>query len=140
MGLPAGGVGAIRLTPGDVIVSVQLARKGGQLLTLTTEGWAKLSSLAKFPAQKRYGTGVIVHKVSRRTGNVATAGVVGRGGNVTLLTTRGGVERLALKDLPRMGRDTLGKPFVTLKEGDEPAAVRKDATSASIKTAAPEER
>jgi DNA gyrase subunit A len=135
MGLPAGGVGAIRLAPGDVVLSVQLVRKGGQLLTLTTKGWAKLSSLTTFPAQKRYGAGIIVHKTLRRNGNVAVAGAVGRGGSVTILTVKGGVERLALKDLPRMGRDTLGKPFVTLKEGDEPAAVRNEATSVSVKAA-----
>lgn len=126
MGLTAGGVGAIRLAPGDVVVSVQLDRQRGQLLTLTTKGWGKLSSLTKFPLQKRYGGGIVTHKVSRRNGRVAVACVVGRGGNIALLTSKGGVERLALKDLPLMGRDTQGKPLLTLKEGDEPASVRNE--------------
>ena len=135
MGLPAGGVGAIRLTPGDIVVSVQLVRKGGQLLTLTTKGWAKLSSLTRLPAQKRYGAGVNAHKVSRRNGDVAVARVVGRGGHVTILTAKGGVERLSLKDLPRMGRDTLGKAVVTPKRDDDPTASRSEAISISVKAA-----
>jgi DNA gyrase subunit A len=140
MGLPAGGVGAIRLAPGDVIVSVQLVRKGGQLLTLTTNGWAKLSSLTRFPAQKRYGTGVNVHKVSRRNGDVAVACVVGRGGHTTILTAKGGVERLALKDLPRMGRDTLGKLVVASKADDDPTASRSETISVSVKTGQAKQR
>ncbi len=135
MGLPAGGVGAIRLAPGDVVMSVQLTRKRGQLLTMTTKGWAKLSSLTDFPAQKRYGGGVTVHKVSRRNGQLALASVVGRGGHTAVLTNKGGVENMALKDLPRMGRGTLGKPVVALKDGDEPEGVRCEATSESVKAA-----
>jgi len=140
MGLSAGGVGAIRLAPGDVVVAVQLVRKRGQLLILTTKGWAKLSSLARFPAQKRYGGGIVAHQVSRRNGHVALACVVGRGGNVAVLTQKGGVERLALKDLPRMGRATLGKPVIALKEGDGPTAVRNEAISASVKAASLKEK
>ena len=133
MGLPASGVGAIRLAPGDVVVSVQLVRKRDQLLTLTTKGWAKLSSLTRLPAQKRYGAGVIAHKVSRRNGDMAVVCVVGRGGRLAILTAKGKLERLALKDLPRMERNTLGKPVIALEEGDEPAAVRSEATSISVK-------
>ena len=133
MGLPASGVGAIRLAPGDMVVSVQLVRKRGNLLTMTTKGWVKLSSLTTFPAQKRYGTGVNAHKVSRRSGDVALAHVVGRGGQVTVLTAKGGVERMVLKDLPRMGRDTLGRPVVALKDDDNPTAVRSETTSTSVK-------
>ena len=132
MGLPAGGVGAIRLVSGDIVVSVQLARKGSSLLTMTTKGWVKLSSLTRFPAQKRYGAGVNAHKVSRRSGEVALAHVVGRGGQVMVLTAKGGLERLALKDLPRMGRDTLGKLVVEFKD-DDPTAVRSETTSISVK-------
>jgi DNA gyrase subunit A len=135
MGLPAGGVGAIRLEPGDIVVFMHVVRKGGQLLTVTTKGWAKLSSLARFPAQKRYGGGVGTHKISHRNGDVAAAQVVGRGGSVVLLTVKGGVERLALKDLPRMGRATLGKSAVALKKDDEPLAFRKEAVSASVEMA-----
>jgi len=114
-------------------VSLQLVRKRGSLLTMTTKGWAKLSSLIRFPSQKRYGAGVNTHKVLRRNGDVALAHVVGRGGQVMVLTAKGGVERLALKDLPRMGRDTLGKPVVALRDDDDPAAVRSKTTSTSVK-------
>jgi DNA gyrase subunit A len=139
MGLPAGGVGSVRLAPGDVVVSVQLVRKRGNLLTVTTKGWVKLSSLTRFPAQKRYGTGVNAHKVSRRNGDIAVACVVGQGGHVTVLTAKGGVERLALKDLPRMGRDTLGKLVVAIKD-DDLTIVRSEATSTSVKATQVKER
>jgi DNA gyrase subunit A len=140
MGLPAGGVGAIRLAPGDIIVAAELARKGGHLLTLTAKGWAKMSSLTSYPAQKRYGGGIITHKISRRNGNVAVACVVGRGGSVDLLTAKGKVERLALKDFPRMGRSTLGKATVEVRDRDEPVAIRNQVVSDSVKAAAAKEK
>jgi DNA gyrase subunit A len=140
MGLPAGGVGAIRLAPGDIIVAAELVRKGGYLLTLTMKGWAKMSSLTSYPAQKRYGGGIITHKISRRNGNVAVACVVGRGGTVDLLTAKGKVERLALKDFPRMGRSTLGKATIEVRDGDEPVAMRNQVISASVKAATAKEK
>jgi len=138
MGLPASGVGAIRLAQGDAVVSVQLLRQRSQLLTVTTKGWAKLTPLSRFPAQKRYGGGIVTHKISRRNGDVALAQVVGRGGSVVLLTAKGSVERLALKDLPRMGRATLGRAAITLKKNDQPAAFRDEKASDSIKASTKE--
>ena len=54
---------------------------------------------------------------------------------MTILTAKGGAERLALKDLPHMGRDTLGKEVVTPKRDDEPTASRSEAISISVKAA-----
>jgi DNA gyrase subunit A len=109
-------------------------------LTLTTKGWGKLSSLTRFPAQKRYGAGVNSHKVSSRSGDVVAVHILDRGGYVTVLTAKGGVERLALKDVPRMGRDTLGKPVVTLKSNDDLTSVRHETTSISVKAAQAKDR
>ena len=133
MGLPASGVGAIRLAPADTIVAAQLVCQQSHLLTLTTKGWAKLSSLPRIPAQKRYGSGVIIHKVSRRNGEIAVAQVANERDNIIALTTKGNVERLVLKDLPHMRRATLGKLAVTLKKDDELAALRKQTVSTSLK-------
>jgi DNA gyrase/topoisomerase IV subunit A len=80
------------------------------------------------------------HKVSSRNGDVVAAHVSDRGGYVTLLTAKGGVERLALKDVPRMGRDTLGKPVVTLKSDDNLTSVRHETTSISVKAAQAKDR
>jgi DNA gyrase/topoisomerase IV subunit A len=65
---------------------------------------------------------------------------VGQGGHVTILTAKGGVERLALKDLPRMGRDTLGKLVVAIKEDDDLTIVRSEATSTLVKATQVKER
>ncbi|MFZ5918810.1 MAG: DNA gyrase subunit A [Chloroflexota bacterium] len=132
MGLPASGVGAIRLAPGDWVVAALPARKSGQLLTVTNLGWAKRSPLSSFPTQKRYGAGVVTHNTSRRNGQVVTACVVGRGGHIDVLTAKGGVVRLAIKDVPGMNRSTLGKPVIDLKADDAPTGIRIETVSASI--------
>lgn len=134
MGLAARGVSGIRLEPGDEIVSMQLVRRGGQLLTVTTKGWAKLSALTEFSSQKRYGAGIVAHKITKRNGLVAVAGVVGKGGNVEILTSKGNLERPALKDLAHMRRNTLGKQDIKLKKGDEPTSIRLEIVSASVET------
>jgi len=78
-GLPAGGVGGIKLEAGDRVIAFDVASDKGALLTITAAGYAKRTALAEFPTQGRFGGGVIAHKISGRTGAVVGAAVVRRG-------------------------------------------------------------
>jgi DNA gyrase subunit A len=121
MGLPAGGVGGIKLKGNETLVYAGPVPASGEVITLTLQGFAKRSALADYPAQGRNGGGIVTHKLTERTGPVAAALIISamRGDEPLVVLTRKGVPKLlTLADIPAMGRGVLGKPVVEPSQGD----------------------
>ncbi len=133
MGLAAGGVGGIKLRKGDRVVYAAVVAPEGELLTLTAQGYAKRSPLTDYSVQGRNGGGIVTHKPSARTGAVAAALVVPAGmADETLLVVvprKGGVQSVALAEVPRMGRAVQGKPLLDLGAGNAVVALHALSTA-----------
>ena len=112
-GLGAGGVMAIKLDSKDHLVGAGLV-KDALLLTVTQNGYGKVSALSTYPAQKRYGGGIVAAKVSAHTGPLVTAAVVDKDEQVILITAKGAGKRTKVEEFPKMGRASLGKLIIEL--------------------------
>jgi DNA gyrase subunit A len=123
-GLPAGGVGAIKLEETDHVVAFEQVDEKASLITFTEAGYAKRTPLAEFPVQGRFGIGVVAHKVTAKTGPVMGAIVVGRGDTpFAVLTERGAAKSLAVREVPEMGRNAQGKDLLSLSQDDRVRAL-----------------
>ncbi len=121
MGLPAGGVGGMKLRPKDRIVCAGVVDPAGELLTVTRAGFAKRSPLADYSAQGRNGGGIVAHKVTDKTGEVATALVLppqSEGDWLVFVTVRGVAKPMPAVEVPTMGRSVQGKMVVELSSQD----------------------
>jgi DNA gyrase subunit A len=123
MGLAAAGVMAIKLAGGDQVVAMDLVQPRAQLLIAMTRGYAKRTPLADFPAQRRYGSGVVAAQLSSRVGEVAAAKVVYAKDKVAFVSTKGTLMGRTVQSVARMGRSTQGKAMMKLKDGDSLAAI-----------------
>jgi DNA gyrase subunit A len=112
MGLPAGGVNAVRLGAKDQVIAAMAAELGAELLTITDRGFAKRSALADFPVQGRAGGGVQAHSLNARTGLLALAASVTGQTWAAVLATAGGVRMLRAADAPLANRAAQGKAVV----------------------------
>jgi DNA gyrase subunit A len=114
MGLAAGGVGGMRLGKRDRIVFAGVVEPQSELITVTSHGFAKRSSLAEYPTQGRNGGGVVTHKTVGRTGPVAAALLVDGAAfaYVAALAVKGAPRVLALDEIPPMGRGVQGKQVI----------------------------
>ena len=125
-GLPAGGVGGMKLKKGESIVyAAPLApdyEATQQLLTMTAEGYSKRTPLADYSTQGRNGGGIVTHKLTARTGPMASAlvltvdqnEVVDPNANMLLaVTAKGQVQTLSMAEVPMMGRSVQGKELVS---------------------------
>lgn len=131
-GLPAGGIGGIKLQKKDrVVAGMRLGRRpegamaANQLVTepealalVTAAGWAKRVPLSDFPAQGRNGQGVIGAKLSARSGDLAAATLVPRAGLMVCLFDKGLSRVVAVADVPELGRPAQGKPMAALAVGE----------------------
>jgi DNA gyrase subunit A len=119
MGLTAGGVLGIKLNTGDQLVGADLVKSRASLLVVSSAGYGKRTSLADYPAQKRYGGGVVTYNPSTRTGGLVGAWVGKGQDEVWLISARGKVKRLRRRNVPSMGRATQGKAVWALPSGDQ---------------------
>lgn len=126
MGRVARGVRGIRLRPGDRVVALAILDQHGDVLTVTTGGYGKRTSLTEYRRQSRGGMGIINFKENNRTGSVVDIKQVQNGDGVMLITRVGKLIRILISDRIRpIGRATQGVKLMDLGSGDELVAVAK---------------
>ena len=121
MGLPAGGVGGMKLRGKDRLVYAGIVDPDGELATVSVQGFAKRTALAEYSSQGRNGGGILAHKLVERTGKLG-AGLMlpphTDTDNVVLVSSKGVAKPFTVADIPRMGRAASGKQILTLAEKD----------------------
>ncbi len=125
MGLAAGGVGGIRLKGKDRVVYADVVAPEGSLVTFTEHGYAKRSSLAEYSLQGRNGSGIVTHKLTARTGNVAAALALPVDADedaVVVVTQKGTAKPATIAEVAVMGRGVQGKQLVATADKDSVAA------------------
>ncbi|MFH1651106.1 MAG: DNA gyrase C-terminal beta-propeller domain-containing protein, partial [Chloroflexota bacterium] len=125
----SGGVRAIRLAPGDRMVSMDKVIPEGFLLVVTELGYGKLTPLIQYPRQQRAGGGVLTFKTTEKTGQVTGARLVLLTEQVMIISAEGIVTRTPVREKdPRhgitiIGRNTQGVRMMRLDPGDKVVAI-----------------
>jgi DNA gyrase subunit A len=125
MGRTASGVTGMRLKKGDHIVSADILTKGDvnhSILVVTENGYGKTTPATEYKTQNRGGSGIKTVKVTTKTGKVVGATVLSpedlAEGELIVMSKKGQVIKLPLKDVPSLGRDTQGVRVMKMREGD----------------------
>ncbi len=124
---PAGrdtmGVKGITLNEDDVVVSMAIVRPGDKLLTVTENGYGKVSEVDDYRLTKRGGKGVITIKTTDRNGGVVCVRKVVEGDELMLNSTEGKVLRILVDNIRQTSRNTQGVRIMDLRNGDKVTAV-----------------
>ena len=125
MGRAARGVRGIRLRPSDTVVGMDLVTDEEQkLLVISTNGYGKLTKTSNFPPHKRGGLGMKVASVTAKTGPIAAVHSIDADADeIIIISTNGQAIRVALKDIPTLGRTTQGVRIMRLDDGDGVASL-----------------
>lgn len=130
MGRTAAGVTAMRLKKGDHIVSADILKKGDkdlEILIVMSNGFGKTSPAKEYKVQKRGGSGIKTAKVTSKTGEVIGGAVLSHEdkeeGELVVMSRKGQVIKMPLRDVPSLGRDTQGVRVMRLREGDAIASI-----------------
>jgi DNA gyrase subunit A len=131
MGRTAAGVAAMKLGKGDVIVSADVIKKESakksEILVVTEHGYGKTTPVKEYKTQNRGGSGIKTAKVTDKTGAIVGAIVLLEDeraeGELVIMSKKGQVIKLPLKDVPTLGRDTQGVRVMKMREGDSIASV-----------------
>ncbi len=130
MGRTAAGVRGMKLGKGDYIVSADVIPKGedkAEILVITEKGFGKTTPVKEYKVQNRGGSGIKTAKLTAKTGAVVNGSVLSgedrEMGELVVMSKKGQVIRLPIKDVPSHGRQTQGVRVMKLREGDSIASV-----------------
>lgn len=119
------GVRGIRLRAGDSIIGFEVAVDEGSLFTVTENGYGKRTSFSEYHKIRRGGKGVKNIIVNSRNGKVVGVKTVLENDELILVSEKGVVIRISVKDVSQIGRATQGFRVMKLKEGDRVAMVAR---------------
>lgn len=127
MGRAAGGVRGMKLGKGDFIVGADVVQKDAEkpeLMVMSEHGYGKKTALKEYKVQKRGGSGIKTAKVTAKIGAIIVAKVITPAfDELVAISKKSQVIRIAIKDVPTLGRDTQGVRIMKLREGDSIASL-----------------
>ncbi|MBQ3326016.1 DNA gyrase subunit A [Candidatus Saccharibacteria bacterium] len=125
MGRAARGVRGMRLRPKDEIVGMDVVTDPSQkLLAISANGYGKATLVENFPVHKRGGVGIKVASVTQKTGPIVAVHTLDPlAKEVIMMSTKGQAIRVAMKEIPTLGRATQGVRIMKMSEGDTVASI-----------------
>src|SRR5215467_12671064 len=112
------GVVGMRLDEGDTLVSMEILSLGAAILTVSENGFGKRTEMDEYRLQSRGGKGIITMKTTDKTGRVVGVQQVTEDDQLMLVTNKGKIIRLRIKDIRVIGRNTQGVHLIDLEEGE----------------------
>ncbi|MBQ3294432.1 DNA gyrase subunit A [Candidatus Saccharibacteria bacterium] len=125
MGRAARGVRGARLRPRDEVVGMDVITDPKQkILAIAANGYGKATLASNFPAHKRGGVGVRVAAVTAKTGPIVAVHTLDpMAKDVIMMSSKGQTIRVAVKEIPTLGRATQGVRIMRLTDGDTVASI-----------------
>ena len=118
MGRTARGVRGIRLREGDEVVGVSVVEEGKTLITVTEKGFGKRNEFNCFSAHSRGTMGVICHKLTAKTGELAGIAAVSEDDDIMIITNEGTIIRMAVSGIPVYGSGSTSGVIVMRLDDD----------------------
>ena len=117
VGRGAMGVRGIKLADGDEAKNIIAAGDIGYILTVTENGYGKLTEVSRYRVQRRGGVGIINIKVTEKTGSVAKSIFLSGEANVVLINSKGIAISFDAASIRITGRNASGVRLMKLDEG-----------------------
>ncbi len=125
IGRVAQGVIGIKLNKDDYVIGMESIITGvkATLLAITEHGFGKRTELDEYRVQTRGGKGVITYKVTPKTGTIVGIRVTGEDEDVMLITDKGTIIRLPVKEVSVLGRSTQGVTLMRTNDGSKVVSI-----------------
>ncbi len=127
MGRTAGGVKAMRLKKGDELIGSDVIAsqdKNLLFLTMSKNGYGKKTNLKNYRLQRRAGSGIKTSKITAKTGVLTSAKILQpESEEMIVISQKGQSIRIAISEVPELGRQTQGVRIMHVAPGDSIASL-----------------
>ena len=115
---------ALSFGPKDVVVGMDLVEAESTIFVLSQNGYGKRTKVEQFTQHRRGGVGIRSAVINKKTGNLVIGKSLGqRAQEIVVISTSGKTIRVALKQIPRLKRDTQGVRLMRLDDRDQVASM-----------------
>ena len=142
MGRTAKGVRGIRLADDHRLISLIVPAEGGELLTVSENGYGKRTAINDFPIKGRGTKGVIAMATTQRNGALVGAEQVFEGDEMMLISDQGTAVRTRVDEVSVLGRNTQGVRVIRTRSDEKLVSVSRiaeDDAAAAIDAPAADE-
>lgn len=127
MGRTSSGVRGIKLKSKDEVVGMAVFdpkdEKVANLLVIMDRGYGKQTELKSYKIQGRGGSGIKTAKITDKTGKIVSGKLIyADASDMIVISNKGQVIRLAIKEVSVLGRDTQGVRVMRFKEEGDTVA------------------
>lgn len=112
------GVRAMRLKPGEYIITGFVAQDDEEILTVSERGIGKRTPISEFSVHHRGSSGILVFKKTDRTGNLVKAIPVTPDDEIMIVTRNEKTIRLKVSDIKSQSRVTSGVKLIDTSDDD----------------------
>lgn len=119
------GVKGATLRDGDKVVSMAVVTADDMLLTVTENGFGKISHVCDYRKVHRGGKGVITIKTGGRNGDVVSVRRVEQTDELLVTSKDGKMIRLRVEDIRVTGRNAMGVKVMDVRNGDKVTALER---------------
>ncbi len=112
------GVRGMTVLNHDKVVSMAVVKSTDLLLTVTENGFGKISTVDDYRKTHRGGRGVITIKTTRRNGDVVSVRRVSDNDELMVISKSGKIIRMKVDSIRKTGRNAQGVKIMELKDDD----------------------
>ncbi len=116
MGREAAGVRGIRLKEGDRVIGAAKEYPDSYFLTVTENGYGKLTEPQEYTEHHRGGGGITAHNLTEKTGDLVGIRCVTMNDDLLLINDAGVVIRMGMEDIRICGRNSQGVRLIRMDE------------------------
>ncbi len=114
MGRDTQGVRSMDLDEGDYVIDMTVIRQGDTIITVTSNGYGKRSSIDEYRLQSRAGKGIKAGTFNEKTGYLVGIKPVSEGQDVMMISDSGIAIRTQVDEISLISRDTQGVKVMRL--------------------------
>ena len=122
MGRTASGVRGMNVD-GGAVVGLSTGDEGDLILTISENGYGKLSHLEDYRLTQRGKKGVSTLNMTEKTGKIVTTKSVNGDEDIMVITVNGILIRTSLKEVSVVGRNTQGVKIIRIKDNEQVSSI-----------------
>ena len=129
------GVKGATLNDGDVVVAMTVVNSGDMLLTVSENGYGKISVVDDYRKTHRGSKGVITIKTTERNGKVIGVRKVAASDELMVTSKQGKMIRIRVTDIRVTGRNAAGVRLMDMRNDDKITALQPIANEEEVENA-----
>ena len=125
IGRAAMGVKSIELNPGDAVVDMCPVFPDMKVLSITENGYGKLTEIDEYRVQSRGGKGIKAMNLTPKTGRLTSQLLADEAEDILLITDDGTIIRVPVGSISTLGRNTQGVRLMRVAEESKVVCVAR---------------